>query len=237
VVPAGGLSSEQRWQSTPNKAFLFPVRVVSRLFRGKFLALFREAVGSGEILFHGTLSTYENGGRSYGSFVDSLYKKEWVVYLKPPFAGPEAVLKYLGRYTHRIAIANSRITDAGRRTVSFTWKDYSDGNKHKTMTLSRHEFIRRFLLHVLPKGFIRIRYFGFLGQAVKKEKLRRCRVLTGTVKKKKPALVATQEKEPTTTVVFSKKWCCPQCGKGVLVRYRKIPHCYHPPQQRAAAVA
>ena len=235
MVPAGGLDEDQ-WLNTPNKSFLFPVRVVSRLFRGKFVALFRKAVHNGEILFHGTLSTYENGGCSYGSFVDSLYKKEWVVYLKPPFAGPEAVIKYLGRYTHRIAIANSRITNADRRTVSFTWKDYSDGNKHKTMTLSRHEFIRRFLLHVLPKSFVRIRYFGFLGQAVKKEKLQKCRLLTGRVKEKQTR-ETSQEKESATVVTFSKRWCCPQCGKGVLVRHRKIPHCYHPSQQRAAAVA
>jgi hypothetical protein len=182
VVPAGGLSADRsQWKKTPNSEFLFPVKVVSRLFRGKFLDLFRKAIDDKEILFHGTLQQYETNPKANRQLIDSLYKTNWVVYAKAPFAGPKAVLKYLGRYTHRIAISNSRLTELTDKTVSFKWKDYADNDREKVMVLSHGEFIRRFLLHVLPTGFVRIRYFGFLGQAVKKERLQQCRQLLGVL--------------------------------------------------------
>jgi hypothetical protein len=179
VVPAGGLAADgSRWKKIPHGNFLFPVKVMSALFRGKFLNLFKAAVRNGEILYHGVLERYRDA-REFSSLLDSLYESDWVVYAKPPFAGPKAVLKYLGRYTHRIAIADSRLVELTDTHVSFKWKDYAHENKPKVMTLTHVEFIRRFLLHVVPHGFVRIRYFGFLSQAVKKEKLTRCMKLLG----------------------------------------------------------
>ncbi len=141
-----------QWKATPYEEFLFPVKVVSRLFRGKFLDLFKQAIDNREILFHGSLQQYETDPKSFRRLIDTLYKTGWVVYAKAPFAGPQAVLKYLGRYTHRIAISNSRIEELNDETVSFKWKDYADNDRVKVMTLSHVEFIRRFLLHVLPTG-------------------------------------------------------------------------------------
>lgn len=231
VVPAGGLSEDRsQWKKTPNGEFLFPVKVVSRLFRGKFLDLFKKAIDDKEMLFHGTLQQYETNPKSYRRLVDSLYKTEWVVYVKAPFAGPNAVLKYLGRYTHRIAISNSRLIELTEETVSFKWKDYADNDREKVMTLSHGEFIRRFLLHVLPTGFVRIRYFGFLGQAVKKERLRQCRELLGV---QQPEII---EEENNTEAIDEarieeipdkkRQWQCPICKTGNLTPYREIlrPH-------------
>lgn len=238
VVPAGGLSDDKtEWKQTPRESFLFPVKVVARLFRGKFLALLREAIADRELVFHGTLSNYEQDSVSLGQLIDLLYKTEWVVYAKPPFAGPEAVLKYLGGYTHRIAISNSRITEVTDTTVSFRWKDYADNNRRKVMMLSHDEFIRRFLLHVLPKGFVRIRYYGFLGQAVKKERLLQCRELLA----EQPTEIdketdSVNSDEPVIQDLPTKKnhWCCPICGKGQLVPYRQISRPYWKYGERAA---
>ena len=238
VVPAGGVSSDKtRWKQTPRESFLFPVKVVARLFRGKFLALFRQAVDSAEIHFHGALHSFKTGVSSMRQLIDRLYKTEWVVYAKPPFAGPKAVLKYLGRYTHRIAIANSRITALTDTTVSFRWKDYADNNRQKVMTLSHSEFIRRFLLHVLPKGFVRIRYFGFLGQAVKKEKLQLCRYLLGESSPEPQTENKLSDKDEMTPEVLPdtrRKWYCPVCKKGLLVIYREIPRAHQRRVERAA---
>ena len=238
IVPAGGISSDKsQWKQTPRETFLFPVKVVARLFRGKFLALFRQAVADREIAFHGTLQPFETDTSSLGRLIDRLYKTEWVVYAKPPFAGPGAVLKYLGRYTHRIAISNRRIIGVTDTTVSFRWKDYADNNRQKVMTLSTAEFIRRFLLHVLPAGFVRIRYFGFLGQAVKKEKLQQCRELLGEepVKQESETDWANRDTVVPNDLSDSKpRWCCPVCGKGRLVPYRRVPRSHRRYTERAA---
>jgi hypothetical protein len=224
VVPAGGLAADgSRWKKIPHGNFLFPVKVMSALFRGKFLNLFKAAVRNGEILYHGVLERYRDA-REFSSLLDSLYESDWVVYAKPPFAGPKAVLKYLGRYTHRIAIADSRLVELTDTHVSFKWKDYAHENKPKVMTLTHVEFIRRFLLHVVPHGFVRIRYFGFLSQAVKK-KLAQCMKLLGL----KPL-------EPLSEDIDKRAWNlllkelrgedplkCPLCNKGRLVPYREIP--------------
>jgi hypothetical protein len=226
VVPAGGLSADcSRWKKTPYGKFLFPVKVLSALFRGKFLDLFKQAVKNGEILFHGALAPLERAPSLFKRLLDSLYSAAWVVYAKAPFAGPQAVLKYLGRYTHRIAIANSRIVSLSETEVSFRWKDYADSNKEKVMTLPHAEFIRRFLLHVLPRGFVRIRYFGFLGQAVKGEKLPICLTLLGV----KPLEPLSEDIDKKAWELLLKEllgedpWCCPLCKKGRLVPFREIP--------------
>lgn len=236
IVPAGGINNDQsQWKTTPAESFLFPVKVVAKLFRGKFLDMFRRAVDDQKIGFHGTLQQFETDPKAFRRLIDTLYKTEWVVYAKPPFAGPKAVLKYLGRYTHRIAISNNRLTQLTEQTVSFTWKDYADNNRRKVMTLTHGEFIRRFLLHVLPTGFVRIRYFGFLGQAVKKEKLQRCRTLLGE-KPIEPEAENTDNNEGEE--VIKELWreeChrCPLCKKGRLVPYRQIPR----PHQRNIEMA
>ena len=225
VVPAGGISEDRtQWKKTPYGKFLFPVKAMSALFRGKFLAYFAAAIRDKEILFHGSLARFALDPTQFASLLDTLHKSSWVVYAKAPFAGPEAVIKYLGRYTHRIAIANSRITSLTESHVSFRWKDYADENKEKTMTVTHAEFIRRFLLHVLPQGFVRIRYYGFLAQAAKGEKLALCLKLLGA----KP-------REPLPEDIDKKAWArllkeltgedprlCPLCHKGRLVPHREI---------------
>ncbi|MBN2899337.1 MAG: IS91 family transposase [Clostridia bacterium] len=234
VVPSGGMSSDRlKWKSTPYESYLFPVEVVGRLFRGKFLALFRDAIKSGEIEYHGILQEYEINASSIGHLIDQLYKKEWYIYEKPPFSSPQEVLKYLGRYTHRVAISNNRITEVTDTTVFFHWKDYSDNDRLKEMYLSHHEFIRRFLLHVLPSGFVRIRYFGFLGQGVKKERLQLCR-----------KLILNQSETPEDNVSECDegvhldkkerivKWRCPICKKGIYTPSLKIPPLYRRVYQR-----
>ena len=153
------------------------MKVMSRLFRGKFLAFLKKAYEEEHL---------EAAGEDFTSFLKGLYAKEWVVYAKPPFNGPETVLGYLGRYTHRIAITNHRIIGMEDGKVSFLWKDYADGNKQKVMTLDAFEFIRRFLLHVLPDGFVKIRHFGFLSNRHRKECLEACRMLLGA-KEPEPA--------------------------------------------------
>ena len=211
------------------------MKVVAKLFRGKFLDLFRRAADEREIGFYGTLQQFETDPKAFRRLIDTLYKTEWVVYAKAPFAGPKAVLKYLGRYTHRIAISNSRITELSEDTLSFKWKDYADNNRQKVMTLSHGEFIRRFLLHVLPTGFVRIRYFGFMGQAVKKEKLQQCRELLGVP----PPEPETEDIEDNAgEAVVRELWSeeryrCPICKKGLLVPYREIPR----PHQRNIELA
>ena len=176
IVSGGGLS-QGKWISSKRR-FLFPVKVMSRLFRGKFLAFLKKAYETNSL---------QCVGEDFPSLLKDLYTKEWVVYAKPPFNGPETVLGYLGRYTHRIAITNHRIVGMEDGKVSFWWKDYADGNKQKVMALEPSEFIRRFLLHVLPDGFVKIRHFGFLSNRHRKECLEACRMLLG-VKEPQPAL-------------------------------------------------
>lgn len=178
VVPGGGLSPDgQRWISCrPN--FFLPVRVLSRLFRRLFLDLLQTAFDSGKLQFFHALESLRDR-HIFGQLLERMKSCEWVVYAKRPFAGPQQVLDYVGRYTHRVAISNNRLLHIEDGHVTFQWKDYRDRDKLKTMTLSADEFIRRFLLHVLPDGFQRIRYYGFLANRYRKEKLERCRRLLG----------------------------------------------------------
>jgi hypothetical protein len=221
VVPGGGLIDGTRWKSCKN-SFIFPVKAMAALFKGKMLDYFQTAVANGDIECFGTLEPFKDK-TTFKTLIDTLYKTDWVVYAKPPFAGPQAVLKYLGRYTHRVAIGNSRIVALSDKTVSFTWKDYADGNKQKTMTLSIVEFIRRFLLHVVPKGFVRIRHYGFLSNHSKQESLVRCMKALGkkpVVREEKPSrcwrdmAIRITGKDPTI---------CPVCNTGHMKTYREIP--------------
>jgi Putative transposase/Transposase zinc-binding domain len=183
VVTGGGLSCDERgrvdktptWRSC-RPGFFLPVRVLSRVFRGKYLALVRAAFERGKLAFPGRLARLREPD-AFAAWLRPLYAKEWVVYAKPPFGGPAQVLKYLARYTHRVAISNSRIVDVSGGHVTFRYKDYADGRHAKTMTLSGEEFLRRFLAHVLPRGFVKIRHYGLLANRRREEKLTVCRRL------------------------------------------------------------
>jgi Putative transposase/Transposase zinc-binding domain len=174
VVPAGGLAPDgSRWIHGRRKFFL-PVKVLSRMFRGKFLALMREAFVKKGLEFHGQLAPLREPAR-FHALLDQLKNIEWVVYAKPPFGGPEYVLKYLARYTHRVAISNGRLLSLENGQVTFRWRDSKDNNQSKIMTLDAVEFIRRFLLHILPSGFVKIRHFGFLSTRRRSAALALCR--------------------------------------------------------------
>jgi hypothetical protein len=176
VVPGGGLSPDgKRWIAC-RPGFFLPVRVLSRFFRRRFIELLEQAYSRGELEFFSALAELRERA-AFSRYIGPLQKQEWVVYAKPPFAGPEQVLDYVGRYTHRVAISNNRLLDIENGHVSFRWKDYRDGNAQKTMTVAANEFIRRFLLHVLPQGFHRIRYYGFLGARHREQNLTHCREL------------------------------------------------------------
>jgi hypothetical protein len=156
--------------------FFLPVRVLSRLFRGLFLHYLEKAFTAGELNFF-SAHRHLHEAAAFRRYLTPVYKAEWLVYAKRPFAGPAQVLDYVGRYTHRVAISNNRLVSMGDGKVCFRWKDYRDGSRQKTMSLEAREFIRRFLIHVLPDGFHRIRYFGFLGKCHRARKLARCREL------------------------------------------------------------
>jgi hypothetical protein len=177
VVPAGGLSSDgQRWIAPRQKRFFLPVKPLSHLFRGKFLAFLEEAFAAHTLEFYGRIRELSHPVR-FAEFVSALRDKDWVVYAKPPFGGPQHVLQYLARYTHRVAISNGRLLNLENSRVHFRWRDSQDRNQIKEMSLEAIEFIRRFLLHVLPGGFVKIRYFGFLSNRSRKKMVQHCREL------------------------------------------------------------
>jgi Putative transposase/Transposase zinc-binding domain len=215
VVAGGGLSADRtRWIACrPN--FFLPVRVLARLFRRLFLEAVEKAFDAGKLMFSGTLQAL----RDRGTFLRQLAparKAEWVVYAKPPFAGPEQVLAYVARYTHRIAISNNRLIAIEGGTVRLRWRDYRNGNQHRIMALAADEFIRRFLLHVLPKGFQRIRYYGFLGNRYRSERLARCRQLLAV-----PQPLACEQsadyRDHYEKITGSSLIECPACHRGRMV--------------------
>ena len=161
MVPAGGLSADRTRWIKPRYDFFLPVKVLSRVFRGKFVAALQRAFQDGKLSFHGDLQPLAQP-KTFAAWLRPLFRKDWVVYAKRPFGGPEHVLRYLGRYTHRVAISNHRLVSFADGKVTFRWRDSAHSNEQKLMTLSLDEFLRRFLLHLLPEGFVRIRNFGFL---------------------------------------------------------------------------
>jgi hypothetical protein len=197
--------------------FFLPVRVLSHLFRRLFLEYLQKAFDAGKLQFFSTLEPLRER-RAFLRYLAPVRQVQWVVYAKPPFAGPEQVLEYVGRYTHRVAISNNRLLDIADGSVRFRWKDYRDRNRQKAMTVSADEFIRRFLLHVLPEGFHRIRYYGFLGNRHRTQKLARCRELL-----RMPALQPSDDQleedyrdhfEELTGVSLTQ---CPACRQGLMV--------------------
>jgi len=163
VIPAGGLSADHSRWIHPRYAFFLPVKVLSRVFRGKFVQALKRAFQQEKIRFHGD-QQHLNDAKRFHSFLRTLFRQDWIVYSKPPFGGPHYVLQYLARYTHRVAISNHRLVSLENDQVTFRWKDYAHSNQQKNMTLKVDEFLRRFLLHTLPRRFVRIRFFGFLAR-------------------------------------------------------------------------
>jgi len=210
VVPGGGLSPDQSQWIACRPGFFLPVRVLGRLFRAKFLCFLRGAYDRRQIFFHGQQQHLEEPAR-FRQLVETLKEKNWVVYAKPPFGGPEVVLKYLARYTHRVAISNYRLMAIENGKVHFYWKDYTDGSRQKTMALEGVEFIRRFLLHVVPSGFMRIRHFGFLAHGHRAEKLELCRVLLNV--EQTPDTEPAIDQHTTEEAVD----LCPACKEGRMV--------------------
>ena len=220
VVPGGGLSPDgDRWVSC-RPGFFLPVRVLSRLFRRLFLEFLREAFDDHQLHFFSSLQHLQDPS-AFSAYLAPLRQAEWVVYAKPPFAGPRQVLDYVGRYTHRVAISNHRLLDIEDGQVKFRYKDYRNDNQQKVMPLSADEFIRRFLLHVLPDGFHRIRYYGFLGNRHRQEKLERCRQLLGmpSAEQATPATEPPKDYrdryEELTGVSLR---LCPVCRRGRMIR-------------------
>jgi hypothetical protein len=180
VVPGGGLALDgSRWVAASPRFFL-PIRILSRVFRGKFIAGLKQLLSQHKLEFHGSLHELSDPVR-FRQFLRQLYINEWVVYAKPPFGGAEHVLHYLARYTHRVAISNHRLVAFNDGRVSFRWKDYAHGGKQKVMTVSTDEFLRRFLIHVLPRNLVRIRHFGLFANRRRAASLLRCRALLNTI--------------------------------------------------------
>jgi hypothetical protein len=209
VIPAGGLSPDHKSWVRPSYAFFLPVKVLSRVFRGKFVAGLKKAFRRGQLTFSGNLKPLAQAP-AFRSFLRSLYRNDWVVYAKPPFGGPHHVLNYLARYTHRVAISNHRIVALADGNVTFRWKDYAHHNKQKLMTVTSEEFLRRFLIHVLPLGFVRIRFFGFLANRSRHSLLPLCRQLLAMTPM--PATNPAPAEAATTSL-----WRCPRCGGPMLL--------------------
>lgn len=222
IVPGGGLSFDRKRWIDSKKDFFIPVKVLSRKFRGKFLFYLKNAYYNNKLKFSGDIE-YLKDKFSFQPFIDNLYKKEWVVYCKPPFNSPQHVLEYLGRYTHRVAISNNRILKLENEQVTFKWRDYRDNNKQKIMTISAEEFIRRFLMHILPSKFVKIRHYGILSNKNRNTKLKLCKNLTKMTYTKKSTLSlklsAAELFKELTGIDFSK---CPHCNKGKMVSKLKF---------------
>ena len=225
VVPGGGLSPDgQRWIAC-RRSFFLPVRVLSRRFRRLFVESLEKAFDEGQLKFFSSLQELDDR-KAFLRYLAPLPKKKWVVYAKKPFAGPQQVLDYLGRYTHRVAISNNRILNIEDGQVTFRYKDYRHGSQQKTMTLSADEFIRRFLLHVLPAGFHRIRYYGFLGNRYRKEKLQQCRHLLGMILLEPGSSTEVAEldyRDRYQALTGSSLWECPACHRGRMIIIGEIP--------------
>jgi Putative transposase/Transposase zinc-binding domain len=218
VVPAGGLSPDRtRWVATRRSDFLLPVPVLKVLYRGKFLAYLLEAFRTGALKFAGVTAPLAQPS-AFAAFVREQRAKEWGMHVKPPFGSPEQVLKYLARYTHRVAISDHRIQAIEGDSVRFSYRDRKDGDRQRVMTLDGVEFLRRFVQHVLPKGFVRIRYYGLLANRVRADNLARCRELLSAA----APITASASPSPTAESCDDGPRLCPCCGTGRMRRVRTI---------------
>jgi Putative transposase/Transposase zinc-binding domain len=200
VIPGGGLSPDHTQWIHPRYPFFLPIKVLSKVFRGKFIDGLKRALRQGRLTFAGSIQRMAEP-KCFAAFLRTLFRQNWVVYAKPAFGGPEQVLRYLGRYTHRVAISNHRLVSFDGHHVTFRWRHYARGNKQRLMTVSADEFIRRFLVHVLPKGFVRIRHFGFMANYQRSSSLELSRERLGMA----PVL-------PSMEVTSGSAWICPRCG-------------------------
>jgi Putative transposase/Transposase zinc-binding domain len=204
VIPGGGISSDKERWIHPLYPFFLPVKALGKVFRGKFVDGLQK-----ELICAGSIQHLEKP-QCFSAFLRTLFRQSWVVYAKPAFGGPEQVIRYLGRYTHRVAISNHRLISFDGGTVTFRWRDYAGGNKTKIMTVSSDEFMRRFLLHVLPKGFVRIRHFGVLANHCRSESLDLCRKLLEMA----PLVRSSEDAPPNPS------WLCPRCQAPLIVILR-----------------
>ena len=212
VVPEGGIAPDRSRWVRPRYNFFLPVKVLGKVFRGKFLEALRHAFAAGELRFPGRMKNLASP-RAFGALLRQSCCSNWIVYAKRPFGGPEHVLCYLGNYTHRIAISNHRLVGLDDGRVTFRWRDSAHKNKKRVMTLRVEEFLRRFFLHVLPPGFVRIRHFGLFANRARKASLDLCRRLLAEL-----GAVAIVVPPPSTTAAF---WSCPDCG-GVMVLLERL---------------
>jgi Putative transposase/Transposase zinc-binding domain len=220
VVPGGGISLDDRRWIACRPGFFLPVKVLSRRFRKLYLRYLEQAYAAGKLQFHGDLEQLADA-QNFARYLVPLAEMEWVVYAKPPFGGPERVLDYLGRYTHRIAISNNRLIELKDGRVTFAYKDYKHEQRQKVMTLSADEFLRRFLMHVLPDGFQRIRHYGLLGNRHRAENLARCRELLGVVA---PTIETQRDyRERYRQLTGQDQLRCPQCQIGEMLRIAVLP--------------
>jgi hypothetical protein len=230
IVTGGGLSTDgSRWVSS-KKRFFIHVKVMSAVFSGKFLDHLKHCFQRDALVFPGSIRHLKEP-ETFHSFCNQFYHKKWVVYCKPPFGGPKGVLQYLGRYTHRIAISNNRILANRDGRVFFSWRDYADGNRQKTMNLTADEFIRRFLLHVLPDRFVRIRHFGLLANRNRKDNIASCHKMLGGKKVTKEMKRETWQ-EQMLRICGIDVTVCPVCQKGRMCRAERLlpVRCNSPPE-------
>lgn len=213
VIPAGGLSPDQRHWVGSRSRFFLPVKALRRVFRGKFIAGLERLYRRKKLGCAGPAAVFSEP-KQFAKLLGRLRRQDWVVYAKPAFGGPRQVLRYLGRYTHRIAISNHRLLAFDGERVAFRWRDYAHGNKSRVMTLHAIEFLRRFFLHVLPKGFVRIRHFGFLANRFRTDRLALCRQLLSSVASESPLLTPSQSVSA---------WHCPRCGALMAILRRITP--------------
>ncbi len=233
IVTGGALAKDGRSWKSCRPGYLFPVRALSEVFRGKYCAFLRRAFAAHQLRGSEALTLLVSG-EAFESFMRELKGKSFVVYAKRPFAGPAQVIEYIGRYTHRIAISNQRILSVDEMTVSFRWKDYRDGEKVKVMTLDAHEFVRRFLLHVLPSEFVRIRHYGILANGRRKTKLERCRTLLLADSPKS----RSEPQNASDTDAEDQHLRCEKCHCGRMVRREEVLPSYDASQtmQRSASL-
>ncbi len=224
LVPAGALSFEKDRWIPARKSFLFRVKSLAKDFKKRYLSLLKTAYDKNELIFPGNTAKF-TPEKEFDRLIQSVSKVNWIAYAKKPFAGPEQVLEYLGRYTHRIAISNNRIKSIDNGKIIFTYRDRADDNQLKEMTLSADEFIRRFLLHVLPEGFMKIRYFGFLSNKNKRQAILLIRKLIGSV-----MVLPEKHKETVAEMLFRLTGeditCCPECKKGKMIVVKKLKDQY-----------
>ena len=224
-MTAGGLSWDgQRWISS-RPGFFLPVKVLSSLFQGKFLNHLKQAYDSGKLKFPGKIEALKKGP-AFKKFLADLYQQKWVVYCKPPLKRVEQVVEYLGRYTHRVALSNDRLVAFDGSQVIFRWRDSADGDKIKLLTLEAFEFIRRFLLHVLPDRFVKIRHYGLLSNRGRKRKLLRCHKLLGvSIKEETEESPKETWQDLLTRITGVDPRVCPFCSQGKMIQREILPAC------------